>query len=179
MAQYMWIFSLTSILLVLIGWIVVYGNAKKLATRSESKALVDNISKIINEVSELSIDFWLNSSKNGTTSDLYVLKIMSKITQAAQYGEIIKRRGLAISDQTFARMSEKATLDCETAVSLSLFDSSVRAQEVMDSCTSAILHIYQVFEALHPPSDYKSIVFKITEGCNKLDRWQKSLGPHF
>ena len=38
-----WIFSIGSILLVFIGWKVVYHNAKKIATRSESKALVDHV----------------------------------------------------------------------------------------------------------------------------------------
>ena len=40
---------LLSIVLVFIGWAVTYNNSAKLATRSESKSLVDALSKLLNE----------------------------------------------------------------------------------------------------------------------------------
>lgn len=178
MAEYTWILNVASIFLVLIGWTVVFGNAKKIATRAESKAMADGISKIINEISELAIEFWLSSSRNGHNSDLYALTVMSKISQATQYSEIIKGRGIVLSDKTFSTMSLKATLDCETASTISNYEASIRAREVVECCTSAVIHVYETFETLHPPSDYHGFWNKFFCKCRELEQWQKSLGPH-
>ncbi|EFF5321259.1 hypothetical protein BBD90_005287, partial [Escherichia coli] len=61
-STYAWMFSVVSIILVFIGWFVTYNNSLKIATRSESKSIIDAIAKILNEISDLSLDYWVNKS---------------------------------------------------------------------------------------------------------------------
>lgn len=68
--QYSWCITLISVFLALRGWSVAYKNAIKLATRSESKSIVDSISKLVTEILDLSLDFWLNkASANDDKND--------------------------------------------------------------------------------------------------------------
>lgn len=108
-AQNTWVFSLASIVLVFIGWAVTYNNSAKLATRSESKSLVDALSKLLNEVSDLAIDYWLDRCKspkpviknmNGikiktkikhdeASSQMFIMTVFTKINQSIKYIELL------------------------------------------------------------------------------------------
>ena len=51
-------------ILVIIGWRFLYLNAKKLATRSETKSSIDSVVSIMEEIDKLAITFWLSISKD-------------------------------------------------------------------------------------------------------------------
>lgn len=189
-SKYAWMFSLTSIILVLIGWRVVYGNAKKLATRSESKSLIDATSKLVNEISDLSMEYWLtkckDSSKKKTKSGyfksnaklkasnesrLYVMNVMAKASQASRYIDILKNRGLIIDNMHLATICEKATLDCEIASRFSVTSRATRAQETMAACMDTLASMYGSFENCHPPSKEISLVDSVKDKLHELDRW--------
>ncbi|EFE98278.1 hypothetical protein [Serratia odorifera] len=189
-SKYAWVFSVASIVLVFIGWRVVYGNAKRLATRSESKSLIDATSKLVNEISDLSIEYWLRKSKEtsgaktksghikgsskataSNESMLYVMNIMAKISQASRYIEILKKRGLELDDKHLAMICEKATLDCETASRLSISSCALRAHETMAACLDTLASMYGSFENCHPPSQEYSVITTIKEKLEKMDQW--------
>lgn len=189
-SKYAWMFSATSIVLVLLGWRVVYGNAKKLATRSESKSLIDATSKLVNEISDLSIEYWLTKCKEtnnpkkkschlnsrykekvSNESRLYVMNIMAKASQASRYIEILKKRGLELDNKHLAIVCEKATLDCEIASRFSVTSRAIRAQETMAACMETLASMYGSFEDCHPPSKESSALTAIKEKLDELDRW--------
>jgi hypothetical protein len=189
-SKYAWMFSLTSIVLVLIGWRVVYGNAKKLATRSESKSLIDATSKLVNEISDLSIEYWLieckktskpkiksgyfknrNKEKVSNESRLYVMNIMAKASQASRYIEILKKRGLELDNKHLAMVCEKATLDCEMAHRFSVTSRATRAQETMAACMDTLASMYVSFEHRHPPTSESSVAASIKDKLDALDQW--------
>lgn len=195
--QYSWCITLVSLLLVLIGWRVAYKNAVRLATRSESKSLIDAISKLVNEISDLSIDYWLNkSNKKSDTDDrkirglskktrgaspessLFLMLLMAKVAQVSKLVEILKTRGLDVQDTLLANVFEKATLDCEFSYKFSKQDRAIRAQEVMASCMSVIQGLYDTFQKSHPPAKEESFLQCLTKIDSKLDNWHQGLnGP--
>ncbi|MGE1157303.1 hypothetical protein [Pantoea agglomerans] len=182
MSEYTWILSSISIFLVFIGWGVVYYNAKRLATRSETKSLIDNLIKTIDGISDASVDFWL-TMPNETVHEhfkihKYALLISSKMAQASCFFQFIKARGVCVSDDLLAEMNDKATLNCEQVFSLSEGESAVRAQEIKETCTSAIEHLFNEFETTHPPSSHKSIVQHLKGLSEGLESWSRTLGPN-
>lgn len=189
-SKYAWMFSLTSIVLVLLGWRVVYGNAKKLATRSESKSLIDATSKLVNEISDLSIEYWLikcketskpktksgyfksrNNAKASNESRLYVMNIMAKASQASRYIEILKKRGLELDNKHLAIVCEKATLDCEIASRFSVTSRATRVQETMAACMDTLASMYGSFESCHPPTQESTVVATLRDKLDDLDQW--------
>ena len=180
MSNYSWIFSLVGNILVLMGWLVVYNNAKRIASRAETKSLIDNVSKLVNEISEGSIAYWLTAGRAdggvaaSKESTLYLLKIMSKISQSAEYTEIIKKRGISISDRTFSEIISTTTLNCEKAHLYDAFGRQIKAQECLDSCAFALRHIYSEFEKAHPPSSHLSLFDKLRQFSTKVDKWYEN-----
>lgn len=181
MSQYTWILSVISILLVFISWGVVYSNAKKIATRSETKSLIDNLIKTIDGISDASVDFWLTMPneivKDQVKIHRYSLLISSKMAQASCFFQFIKARGVCVSDELLAEMNDKATLNCEEVFTLGEEESAVRAQEIKEKCTAAIEHLFFQFEETHPPSSHKSIKQHFTDTSTYLSTWASSLGP--
>ena len=192
--QYSWCITIVSVFLVLIGWRVAYKNAVRLATRSETKSLIDAISKLVNEISDLSIDYWLNKSNRNveinekkikglskrtsgasTESSLFLMLLLAKVAQVSKLVDILKTRGLDVQDMLLSNVYEKASLDCEFSYKFTKHDRAVRAQEVMDSCMSVIQGLYDTFQKSHPPAKVKPLLQIIKEADSNLDKWHKHL----
>ncbi|CQH63964.1 TPA: hypothetical protein R4368_003610 [Yersinia enterocolitica] len=167
MTQYVWIFSLASLVFVCIGWRVVYWNARKIATRAESKAAADHLIKILNEISDTSVAFWLSGGSSMKSSNQYSLTILGKVTQAYEFVNILQRREVKVDDDFLSNISMKATLNCEVAHIFKPTLQAEHAQEVMECCMNMISHIFTQFELCYPPAKEFNI-----------DTWADSLGPN-
>ncbi|HBA8275030.1 TPA: hypothetical protein J1063_003683, partial [Escherichia coli] len=157
-SSYAWMFSVVSITLVFIGWYVTYNNALKVATRSESKAIIDAVAKILNEISDIAIDYWVNKSTppdfnpfkkkelksfvGGVTpsAKLYLTAIHAKSIQINKYMEFLRARNLAISDSYFTQVLIKATIDCEKSYQFNKSYRVIRAQDVTSASTEFMMH---------------------------------------
>ncbi|QHQ15788.1 hypothetical protein GMW39_07810 [Pectobacterium parmentieri] len=166
MSQYAWIISSIGLVLVFIGWQVVYFNAKKLATRSESKSAIDHLVKILNEISDFGCSYWLSGGKNNGDATFYSLSVMGKVTQSYEFIRILQRRGIDINNDYLSNVSRSATLDCEAVASLPNTELVAHAQGIMDDCMGMISHIYHKFEERYPAVKEET-----------LEEWSQSLGP--
>lgn len=190
--QYSWCIALVSVCLVLFGWRVAYKNAIKLATRSESKSIVDSISKLVTEISDLSLDFWLNkSSVNDDKSDeskeesssrtkesqsaIFLLNVLAKAQQVSKLTEILKVRGLSVPDNLLSTVLEKATLDCERAYKMKPEVRTVRAQEIINSCMQDIQCLHESFQKQHPPAKQETFLHMAKRKYLEIDDWHDGM----
>ncbi|EOE6861949.1 hypothetical protein ACKS2F_000089 [Cronobacter dublinensis] len=192
-SAYAWMFSVVSIILVLIGWFVTYNNSLKIATRSESKSIIDAIAKILNEISDLSIDYWVNKSVTPNTNPfkkvsvkstrglttpgakLYLTAIHGKSIQINKYMNFLRNRGFVISDSYFTQVYISATLDYEKSFEYSKSYRVTRAQEVSIASTEFMMHLYDAFQDNHPPKIPVSLIQKLKEFDEKIDVWYQGL----
>lgn len=195
-AQNTWVFSLASIVLVFIGWAVTYNNSAKLATRSESKSLVDALSKLLNEVSDLAIDYWLDRCKspkpviknmNGikiktkikhdeASSQMFIMTVFTKINQSIKYIELLDARGIHIDNLFIADFLTKVTLDCETAHNMTQQERASRVQEILSLSSEVMNQVYSQFQNNHLPSKPLHLLKFLKEKWSVVERWHKSLG---
>jgi len=70
--------SMFSILFIIIGWGVIYHNAKKLSSRTEAHAFANNIVAILKDIEILSEEFWFKSVYNSSPVS-YEMLVISKI----------------------------------------------------------------------------------------------------
>jgi hypothetical protein len=136
--------------LVLIGWRVVYFNARRIATRSESKSIVDSLSKIINEISECSVDFWGPDSTSAGFQK-YLLNVLSKSSQLQHYVNVLMNRGVKLDIGTLSAIGDSATLDAEYVATMSDDVRTLRAHQVVESCMQGLQHVFTQFELVYPP----------------------------
>ncbi|EPK1029426.1 MULTISPECIES: hypothetical protein [Klebsiella] len=192
-SSYAWMFSVVSIILVFIGWFITYNNSLKVATRSESKSIVDAISKILNEISDLSLDYWVNQSfppksnpyvrktpkmiGGGVTpgARLYLTAIHGKSIQINKYVIFLKSRGIFISDDFFSQVYLKATFECEVSYRYNKGYRVQRAQDVSSACVEFIMHLYDSFQENHPPRKPVFILKKLKYLDEKIDAWYQGL----
>ncbi|RGA35298.1 hypothetical protein [Klebsiella pneumoniae] len=150
-----WIFSIGSILLVFIGWKVVYHNAKKIATRSESKALVDHVLKLSNESVDIAIKYW--SSKDDAdddfimTSRAFTISFGSKMSQILNFIGNLERRDICIDYALAASFQDDATLSVENKKNMTMEEKHEKCQLIVDSSLKFIGNLYSEFEKTHPP----------------------------
>lgn len=183
MRDYAWMFSLTSVLLVFIGWRVTYSNQMKIATRSESKSIVDALAKVINEISDVSIGYWLKDSSSLKASDPdsksksvilateYIMIVMAKATQANRYINLLSKRGMLQYTPELSILIEKATLDCEVAFMNSSENRTLRTNELMLACMEMMEGVYSQFQTNYPPTSHKSIFSRINSKFEEVDEW--------
>ena len=154
--QNTWIFSLGAWFLVFIGWRVVYRNAKKLATRSESKAIIDHLVKLTNEASDDAVDYWSSTPKSSTdasrnASRIFTISFGAKMSQIQNFVGILSHRNINIDYLKLAEIQSSATLLAEQRDSSETEVKLEKCQEIVDDCMAFIEHLYVCFELTHPP----------------------------
>ncbi|ELW9442858.1 hypothetical protein QEG60_004022 [Pluralibacter gergoviae] len=194
-AQNAWMFSCTSIVLVFVGWKVTYSNSSRLATRSETKSLVDALAKIVNDIADVSIDFWINKCQNGQASAIYShgikiqskrkqdkstyrlfeMNVFAKMNQAYKYISLLEARGIDFDNSWLSLYPEKVTLDCESAHQMDLSVRATRVQEILGVSQDTMNMLYEAFQKSHPPSKGMTIVEYVKKERMKIDEWLRSL----
>lgn len=142
-----------SFFLVLIGWWVVYQNAKRLATRSETKGYVDELLKLATEIEKSAVDFWLADASKRMASRNYEMLMLAKLSVLDHKISFLKVRQLEIDDidEQFSRLCESILLDCEQANELPLDECIEHANQVL--AAGGVIHstLYQKFIDKYPP----------------------------
>jgi len=181
--------------LVFIGWKVTYSNSARLATRSESKSLVDALSKIVNDIADLSIDFWINKCQNSqknlesnhgikiqakkkhdeSAHRLFEMNVFAKMNQAYKYISLLEARGIAFDNSWLSLYPEKVTLDCELAYKMELSTRATRVQEILGVSQNTMNMLYEEFQKNHPPSRGMNIIGFMKKQREKIDEWHRSL----
>jgi len=145
--------GIPSFFLVFIGWWVVYQNAKRLATRSETKGYVDELLKLVSEIEKSAVDYWLADAEKRTSSRNFEMLMLAKLSVLDHKISFLKARQLEIDDidEQFSRLCESILLDCEQANQLPIDDSIGHANQVLAS--GGVIHstLYQKFIEKYPP----------------------------
>ncbi|PKF60643.1 hypothetical protein CW745_14020 [Psychromonas sp. psych-6C06] len=92
--------SIVSASLVLIGWKVLYGNAKRISSRSETHALYQQASTLLYDIEELSEGFWLKGNYNDSPSTFEMLAL-NKIKRLNQILSRLKQRDIPLDITAF------------------------------------------------------------------------------
>ncbi|NWC65164.1 hypothetical protein [Cedecea sp. P7760] len=190
--KYSWCITLVGVCIALFGWRVAYKNSIRLATRSESKSIIDSVSKLVIEISDISIDFWLNKSTpiadsgdievqkkeqsiKTNQSSSYLFNVLAKAQQVSKLSDVLALRGLSIPDNLLSTVLEKTTLDCETAYQLDSEVRTVRSQEIVSACMQVIHALYETFQFYHPPAKQETLWQTIVRKYYEIDGWHAAI----
>ena len=141
-----------SLVLVIIGWRVIYHNAKKLATRTESKSFIEDVTKILADIENLSVDYWLAGRRSRIETEQFILLINAKLITLKSRLDILKNRAINIDVVDLSKILEYSTLECEEVDSKSDSYKRERVQELLDEINTAHSNLYNQFQELYKPS---------------------------
>lgn len=141
------------ICLVLIGWRVVYQNAKRLATRSETKGFIDDLMKIVSELEKSGVDYWLAGRKERAEPRNHELLMLAKLAFLYQKLDLLSARNIDIEDIILLTglLQDGMLLDCEKADQMPLDERSKKAHEVLAYGKDIQTALYQKFLSKYPP----------------------------
>jgi len=90
---------LINIFIVFIGWSVLYGNAQKIATRSETRGLLDRTIDKVRTLENEGKIYWLKSSKNLTSEErsIYTIRMQHELQILEEHLQLIARRNIVIN----------------------------------------------------------------------------------
>lgn len=138
-------------LLVIIGWRILYLNAKKLATRTESKAILDSITKIYEEIDKLVVDFWLGDL-TGQDPESYLMIIMAKFETLNNRTNDLHSRNVDIDKSALNEYYSALTLNCEYRNSITQSECTVLAQNILNTSRQNISNLYINYSKTYKPT---------------------------
>lgn len=153
MKEYAWVFGLFGNILVFIGWVVVFFNAKNISTRSEIKSVVDSIIKSMNESSALGMKYWHEKGAGYANNEHFVSMVMSNITLISQFIFFIKSRGIDV-DNDINRFIDSLTLDSDKVSNFNAQQCALRANEINAEAMGVVIRIMDAFHEKYPPTHY-------------------------
>jgi hypothetical protein len=151
-SKYSWLFTVSvSVLFVVVGWVVVYWNACKLATRTETKSLLDKAISQLEALTVMATDFWLGSRKDRLDEDHFQLLFMAQLSRLGLTIDTLNNRGLSISFDLLSELSANCTLQCENANTLDKKACHLRGHQINETSMQLTLHFLEQFQAKYKP----------------------------
>ncbi|NRA79666.1 MAG: hypothetical protein HRU18_15775 [Pseudoalteromonas sp.] len=137
--------------LVLLGWRIIYLNAKKFATRTESKSLLDTVIKLYDEIDQLAVDFWLGDI-NEVEPNNYLMLVMSKFeTLNNRISDLEKRKVLTNKTELIDYYSA-LTLNCELIKSTHISVCTENVQKILEKSRKNVSRLYSSFNNTYRPT---------------------------
>lgn len=160
--------GLVSISLVLIGWRVVYNNARRIATRSETKSFIDELMKLISESEKQAVDYWIAGRKDRTEPRTYEILMLAKVALISHKIDLVEQRGLVTGQlvELLGMFQDSITLNCEDADRAGLDERIERANEVIASGRALHSELYKQFSTRYPPF-HESYLQQVTAWVQK------------
>ncbi|MEY0595848.1 hypothetical protein AB7309_21200 [Providencia manganoxydans] len=168
------VISSLSLILVFITWNVVYANATRISSRSETKSINDEVIKIVNKISDTAISYWSNRIKSIKKEQLMLYRsvVSSEISKLLEYNNLLKDRGITITPKKLAELNDAVTLDCERIFSGGIRNREVeeRLNEIISVSTEIQVNLYRQFESIYKILPPDSLFLKLISLIYKYDK---------
>ncbi|OEE52713.1 hypothetical protein [Vibrio splendidus] len=152
LASYSPYLGIGSLVLVIVGWRVIYHNAKKLATRTESKSFIEDTTKILSDIESLSVDYWLAGRKTRIETEQFVLLVNAKLITLNSRLEILAGRAINVEVVDLSNILQYSTLECEDVDRKSDLYRRERVQVLLDEINSAHANLYKQYQNVYKPT---------------------------
>jgi hypothetical protein len=145
-------FPYVTFALIIIGWNVIYRNAKRLATRNETKSLIDDAMKSLQILEDLTLNYWLSRNESSMKADEFQLLVAARLEAFNNQLQQIQRRNINIDDVDLANLSEFMTLNCESVDITHVDEHRIQVQYFLEQANLSRVSLFNDFENRHKPS---------------------------
>jgi hypothetical protein len=132
------IFSFVPIALMIVGWKVLFGNAQRIATRSETFSIVNDLIGQLNEARERCVDFWSSAQKEDFDAELEWQKLKPYITSVRSSKDFLDaNRNIKVENMKIVQFRR----------ALSLNMSNLSADDFEAARSNSITNIHKATQA--------------------------------
>lgn len=142
-----------SAIIALIGWQVIFRNAKKLASRAESYSIISNINSRLNDIKEASDEFWLDTETKKTPLS-YDTLVALKLREVQGLLKTLENRHISSQDGPKSVSQVRRACTLNSTKTNEITDSEERAKilrgiyAIISVCEN---EVYNSFSNKYPP----------------------------
>jgi hypothetical protein len=141
-----------SIVIIILGWLVIFFNAKKIATRAETKSILDKGLIQLETLTFVATQFWLEKKSNRLEHEHFELILMGHISRLGLTIIILKNRGLDLTFELLTDLSNCSSLDCEKIDSIDMSELRVRGHQINEISMELTNYLVDCFQKKYRPN---------------------------
>jgi len=139
-----------SIIFVIIGWQVLFKNAKRITSRSETYGLVTHTFKLVDDLLNEASIYWLTPQDNAKHL-LHAKNFELKTQNLKKNLQLIASRGVELDFTLELRKARRAiTLDAERVSDISDSIKTLKIEDMNHYLTTLKINIFKSFETKYP-----------------------------
>ncbi|WP_165742808.1 hypothetical protein [Pseudoalteromonas sp. Z9A6] len=142
-----------SITIALIGWNILFRNAKKLASRSETYTIISSVNSLLKEIKEASDSYWLRKENNDSPV-AYDTFVALKLREVQGLLKILSNRHLSSEDGARAIYPIRSACTLNSTKASTISNEKDRAtilRGIYGVVSVCEREIYDAFEKKYPP----------------------------
>lgn len=142
--------SFISPLLVLGGWLFVYRNSNRIATRAEAYALVAKAVDKVLGIDKRCVDYWLADTGNRESEKVWLAGTLSEIHGVRTLLELLERyHGFDEKDMLLMKLRMASTLNAEAIESLSEDAVILQRNKQTEALNYSLHNLYGYYRSAH------------------------------
>ena len=142
--------SIISPFLVLIGWIVVYGNSNRIAKRSEAYSIITKTLDKVLALDKRCADYWLADDNKDSNPNKWIAGTLSEISGVRSLLEMLEEHhNFKNKNELLVEIRMAATLNAEKKNELSIQELKTKKQEQSKAFNSTMKNLYAYYRELH------------------------------
>ncbi|KKA43416.1 hypothetical protein [Salinivibrio sp. KP-1] len=145
--------GLITTILIILGWAVIYSNAKKIATRSETKSLLDRALEQAELCSNFATDFWLPGSSVQPDPDHFQLVFMTQISRLNVTIKALEHRCIKVDSGLLAKFITHSTLNAEQMSEFGKTKRNEKGLQINHACMRLTESLIAEFDRRYKPID--------------------------
>jgi len=148
-------YVILNISVVIVGWVVLYTNAKRIATRAETRIILNNVLEKLNTLRTSATEYWLKEPGELSNGEVvfWTQKTLSELQLIDSSLQLLKRRNMNFDIiNLFVHLRQQVTFGCEYRKKKSQEPDREKAVKLSESTHSIIEILEESFLDLYAPS---------------------------
>lgn len=138
-----------SALMIIIGWSVVYRNAKKISSRNETFTIINRVADHLRSIEEKTVKFYSHGYKNQAPA-LWYSDISLHLESIREHLHLLNLRGIDPGINHLANLREHASLRCEEAEKMDHEEKILMLHELKAASANLLGILHRKFQDQHP-----------------------------
>lgn len=162
-----WSSIIISVTFIVVGWAVLYRNAQKLATRSETKSILDTAFVALQSITDSSMHFWMAEPVNKSIAE-YEMNMRYMFTKLSQSIDLLNQRGLEIDSVQVSDLLDTCTLNCEKRSDIKFKERMLLSNTIAADSINLYQDLMNSFHKTYKPN------LPLIKSIKKIFFWIKS-----
>ncbi|WP_418140238.1 hypothetical protein NUW46_12585 [Marinobacter sp. MA] len=147
--DFTWTPHIFSALMIILGWSVIYRNAKKISSRNETFTIINRVADHLRSIEEKTVEFYSHGHEKQHPA-LWYSDIALHIESIREHITLLKSRKIDPGLNHLANLREHTSLRCEEAGTMDQESKILMFQDLKAASSRLLDTLHKKFEQRHP-----------------------------